>query len=250
MGFPNYSGAPRRVSDPNPQTDTTPKKSSFGCLKILAIFAVLAAICFAVVVIICWQAVSWVKNAPEAAAATYPPLNLSPGETEDVQRIIQELYTAKANQAVVDEYVTPEVFNGVVERMLEDEKKKKKSGKKEGPIAIRAGFAGDDLEIKGTLPYHDEKTSEDQFINFAVVGKLEIEDGKLTDLALNDVKIHDQTPPLIVRMWMNVITNGFRQGKQNDPNMKSQQKSMEAIKTMKREGDRVHFVLDGSKFKD
>jgi hypothetical protein len=235
---------------------TPPKKSSFGCLKIVAIAAGVLALLLIVFGVLVWQSISWAKNAPESKIASYPPLNLSDGEKEDVGRIIGKLSTAQRDKALVDEYVSPEVFNGVLEKIIEGEKlKPKNKGKKDQPLYLRGGFSGQDLELKMTVPAPDANSPTPEYVNAAIIFDLEIEDGKFKVLDVKQVLVHDQPPPLFARWYLESLAKLLRQN--NFPNQAAQGgtaqpnplEGLKVFKLVKREGDKIHFVLDGSKMK-
>lgn len=229
-----------------------PQKSSFGCLKILAILAGVIALVLVVIVVLVWQTISWVKNAPETTMATYPPLQLSAGEKEDVDRIITKLWAAQPNKAIVDEYVSPEVFNGVMEKIIEEERKKS-ANKSDQPAYVRGGFNGPDMELKITTPFTDASTKQTQYVNVDIIFDCEIEDGKFKQLEVKQLLVHDAPPPFIARSYINMITKALQQGNMQQVNAQNGQKNplegLEVIKQLKREGNKVHFVIDGSKMK-
>jgi hypothetical protein len=252
------------VTDPNAQTPSAapaapssgapPKKSSFGCLKILFIFGAIMALLFLTFVILAWQAASWAKNAPEPTAASYPPLNLSEGEKEDVQRILGKLNTIKQTREVLDEFVTPDVFNGVMEAIIEGEKKKQKTQHDE-PLFFRAGFSGENLELKLTKQVQAENNTQPMYVNVAADFKLEVADGRVTEFSVEHLLVHDTPPPLLARIWLSIFSRGITQGKDPNARVNANVSSgntnwLEVFKLIKREGDRVHFEIDGSKLKD
>lgn len=212
------------MNEPN-LPGTPPRSSSFGCLKILAIAAGVLALLLITFGVLVWQSISWAKNAPENKIASYPPLNLSDGEKEDVDRILGKLGTAQKDKAIVDEYVSPEVFNGVMDKIIQGEKlKPKKKAKKEQPLFFRGGFSGQDLELKITVPAPDagngspNSTSTGtntsvtpEYVNADVVFDLEVVDGKFTVLDLKRVLVHDQPPPLFARWYLESLVKLLRQ---------------------------------------
>jgi hypothetical protein len=202
--------------------------------------------------ILVWQSIAWVKNAPEPKMATYAPLQLSDGEKEDVDRIVTKLWTAQKDKALFDEYVSPEVFNGVMEKIIEGERKK--NNKTDQPAYFRGGFSGNDYELKVTMPVTDASTKETQYFNVDIIFDCEIEDGKFKQLELKQFLMHDQPPPLFARLYINTIVKAVQQGStqasvQQGQNQKNPFDELKFIKQIKREGNKVHFVLDGAKMK-
>ena len=243
------------MTDPNAaMPPEPPTKSSFGCLKILAIFGVVMALLFLTFVLLAWQAASWAKNAPEPAMASYPPLNLSDGEKEDVQRILDKLNSIKQTREVLDEYVAPGVFNGVMEAIIEGEKKKQKSQHDE-LLYFRAGFSGEDLEVKLTKQVPAEKNAQPMYVNVVADFKFEVADGRITEFSVERLLVHDSPPPLLARIWLSIFSRGISKVKDQNAHVTAHVASgntnwLEVFKLIKREGDRVHFEIDGSKMKD
>src|SRR5437762_1009142 len=94
-----------------PSAPSTPPKK-MGCLKIFLWTAGITFFLFIICVILVVQSVNWLKNAPETTAASYPALNISPGEEEDIHRIMTGIEQSKQRDALYEEFVTPAVFNG------------------------------------------------------------------------------------------------------------------------------------------
>jgi len=232
------------VSDNQPAA-MPEKQSSFGCLKILIIMAAFVAVVLLIFGILVWNTIAWFQNSPEPKMASYPPLQLSAGEKEDVSRIITELGTATQSGTDVDEYVTAQVFNGVLEKIMEDERKKK-TAKADAPLNFRAAVVSNGFEVKVTVPYTDQSTKQvmqNMYVNIDVVGDIEIANGHIAELNISKLTLKDEQAPLLARMFYGRITEALKA---------DQEKKAEfgPIKTLKREGERVHFVLDGKKLKE
>lgn len=227
------------------QADAPEKKSSFGCLKMLVIAAAFVAIILLIFGIMVWNAISWVQNSPEPKMASYPPLQLSPGEKEDVTRVLNELGAATQTGTDVDEYVTPQVFNGAIEKLMEDEKKKK-TAKPDAPVNFRAAFAERGFDVMLTVPASDQKTKEitpNMYVNADVVFDLEIANGQIAELEIIKMTLHDRPAPVLARIVYSRFSEALKSNQQNNADFG-------VIKTLKREGERVHIVLDGKKLKE
>jgi len=221
-------------------------KQGLGCLAWLAIVAGILVLMLLIAGVLVWQAVSWVKNGAEPAIASYAPLKLSPGEQEDVDRVVVELYTAKDGKKLLEEYVSPVVFNAVVERMMNDEKRKG-TAKPDAPLFVRGAFEGDAFGLKLTAPATDpdkHTVIPNQFFNAEVFFDLEIVDGELVKAEIRNARLKGVDAPWAARKWVNHALNKEREKfKKSDESNK-----LRAFKLFRREGDRLHVILDGSKF--
>lgn len=255
-----------------------PPKKKLGCLKIFLILCGIAAFFITIAVILVVQAVSWLKNAAEAAPVSYPPLQVSPGEQEDVDRIFKGLEAASERGAVFDEYVTPAVFNAVFEKIIEGERQKPNAKKNEGPVTIRAAFAGDKLAVKTSFyaeengekppkgkdkpkPKTDGKETLEQdppaprpapeppkYINAEAVFELEIEEGEITKLSVDSVKLRGREAPFLPRVVLNFFLSQLKEKsrlEKTNPGNK-----LSAVKLLKREGERLHIIVDGKRMHD
>lgn len=230
-----------------------PAQGMSGCLKALLIVAGFLAFCMLIVGIIVWQVVSWVSNMVQPTPTNFTPLTLSAGEQEDVQRILQGLTDAKQKRQEFDEYVTPTVFNGVLERILQGERDK---GKKDVPIGVRAGFDGGLMTIQfsaqadqkqldtagkqgATIPY---------YMNGEAKFDVEIVDGEPKNIAVESLKLGGREAPAVI-MWVirTQLNEALQQKNYKKP---SGENPFEGIRLLKREGDRLHLILDGKKIPD
>jgi len=233
------------------------KKSSFGCLKILIIAAAFVAVILLIFGIMVWGAISWVKNAAEAKAVVYAPLNLSPGEKEDVARVVSEVYAATNTGADIDESITPQVFNCVIEKMIEDDRKTNKSS--DPPSYVRAALTNNGFQFKASVPMKDpdnsgsiQKSPDGQimYVNAETEFRLEIESSVVTQVEIQSLKLHDQPAPFLIRLiFYRNFTDSLKKGQQPNPGNPNQP-DLQIFKTLKVEGQRVHFVLDGKKIKE
>src|SRR5438128_1768146 len=102
-------------------TNETKPKRSWGCclLKVFALVFVIGALCVGLAVVSVYRTATWFKNAGQAAPETFPALAVSTGEQQDIDRILFELNTAKQSRELIDESITPTVFNGILEAIIE-----------------------------------------------------------------------------------------------------------------------------------
>lgn len=240
----------------NNQTFPPPNKPAqgmSGCLKILLIVAGFLALCMLIVGIIVWQIVSWLSNMVQPTPATFTPLAISAGEKQDVDRILQGLTDAKQKGLEFDEYVTPTVFNGVLERILQAERDK---GKTDVPLGVRAGFENGSMTIQfsakadqkqldtagkqgATIPY---------YMNGSAKFDLEIVDGAPKKIAVQSLKLGGREAPALI-LWV-IRTHLDEAVKQQNFKNPQGENPFGAIKLLKREGDRLHLILDGKKIPD
>jgi hypothetical protein len=237
-----------------PLQDSKPKKTS-GCLKALLIVVGAVVICMIIVGTMVYRAVSWLTHAPQPTPAIYEPLKLSEGEQEDVNRILVSLDQAKKKDSIVEETsITPEVFNGVIEKILEGERLKHPE-KKDIPLALRGGFTGNQMHLKFTAPITDEQakaqnlpTGTPLYVNAEAVFNIEIVEGEIKQLTVDRVAIGGKDAPFLWRLFTNQLIEMTRQ--ENQKLKKSPDNPLAAIKLLKREGDRLHLIIDGKKLRE
>lgn len=230
--------------DPNVKPKS---KSSCGCcfLKILAVCFVLGLIVAGVVGYFIVNTASWFTTAVETTPAIYAPLNIAAGEQQDVERVIQKLQAGKAQKEVIDETISPTVFNGIVEQIIQGEKDKGKSNDLE---AFRLGLDGDHFQVAlTTKTQNPDKSNPGQgYFNIKSSFDLEIEDGKIVNINIQKLTAGGKEAPTIIRFGLNKVLETIRDGtnKEAEKNMKK----LTFIKLLKRDGDRLHVVLDPTKF--
>jgi hypothetical protein len=235
------------------------KKSNFWRNLLIALGVIFAAGLFfvAVVVILIWQSVAWLQNAPESKMARYEELKLSPGEEEDVARVIAGVNEAKKEGSVYDEYVTPRVFDGAMERILEDERRKGKA-KPDSPLAVRGAFTDGHMSLRLTLPKVEQNAGapqpksasppEPRYINAEAVFDLEIVEGEVTRANVHKLVLRRREAP-----WLPLMVVRYMVGKAKEKSQKEKDDPVNpfwAIKLLRREGDRLHIMLDGARMKE
>ena len=230
----------RPLSTPLPTAGPQPQKSS-GCLRWFLICAGIVAFMFMLVVLVVWQFVSWIKNAPEPTAASCPALVLSEGEQEDVARVLTNIESVKKTRSDMDESISPAVFNGVLERMLEGERQKHLK-QQDVPLFLRASLADNALNVKTSVPYIPALPAK-MYLNMEIQGQVEIVEGEIKRLHVDKAVVRGTEAPFlgrfIMRFFTDAITQQNREPKNRDTN------ELRAIKLLKIEGGRLHVILDG-----
>jgi hypothetical protein len=243
------------LAPPPPSQQPAPKKKTSGCLKALLIVVGAVAICMIITGVIVYRAVTWLTQAPQPAPAVYAPLQLSDGEQEDINRIISSIEQAKNKNGVVEETsITPAVFNGVIEKILEGERFKHPE-KQDIPLALRGGFVNNQMHLKFTTQMTPEQikaqnlpSSTPLYINAEAVFNIEIVEGEIKQLSVDRVVIGGKDAPFLWRLFTNHFIDVVRQ--ENQKLKSSPDNPLAAIKLLKREGDRLHLVLDGKKMRE
>src|SRR5437764_1476148 len=138
--------------------------SSLGCciLKIVAVLGAVALVIGLGIGFMLWRAASWLAQMPEPAPAQHPPLVISAGEQEDVDRVRVRLDTVKQDKSVVDETVTPIILNGVIDALFQQERAKNKNMEAQ---TVRTGFDGDHLMVEATWKLTDQQ-GQQKYLNF------------------------------------------------------------------------------------
>lgn len=238
-----------------------PGKKRSGCLKAgliaLGLCLLVGGFLTAIVAILVLQAVSWLQNAGEPAMAAYEPLELSPGEQEDIDRVMQGIGEAKDHGSLYDEYVTPAVLNGALQKIIEDERRKG-TAKPDAPLAVRGSFVDDCLALRLTLPAKQDQAAgapppgapplglpERKYINARAVFELEIVDGVVVKAHVRQLTLRGREAPLLPRLVFNVLLWHWRTSSQQQKG--SLQSGLSAVKLFRREGNRLHIILDGQR---
>jgi len=234
------------------------RKSRFWRKVLIGCGVALAAGIFftAVVVALIWQSVSWLKNAAEPNMAQYEPVGLSRGEDEDVARVMSGINEAKQNGTVYDEYVTPRVFNGAVQKIIDGEQRKG-TAKPDAPLFVRGAFVGEHMSLRITVPKTEESVGqqpqkappailpEAKYINAEAVFDLEIVEGEILRAKVHKLVLRGRDAPLISRWVVNYYIGGLKETSHKLPNDPAN--PFWAIKLLRREGDRLHLMLDGAR---
>jgi len=227
------------------QPPSTPK-SSLGCclLKIFLALFFMFVIAVCVVLYNVYRVGSWVAGALEETPATFEKLSISDGEQQDITRILQELQPGQANAKLVDERITPNVFNGVLDGIIQGEKNKGKRNELEG---LRGGLDGEHLSLSFSKETTTDK-GDHGYINGKASLDLEIEDGVIKQAQVNSLNLGGREAPWTVLF----AVNNFALKKLIDPDdTQTMQKTsgLHFIKLLKRDGDRLHIIVDPSQIK-
>ncbi|MGD0091676.1 MAG: hypothetical protein ABSE73_17310 [Planctomycetota bacterium] len=236
-----------------------------GCWRrlLIALGIAVAAGAFLVFVlaILVWQSVAWLKNSGEPRMAEYEPLNLSPGEEEDVQRVMNGINEAKQKDTVYNEYMTTRVFNGAMQKIIEDEQRKA-TPKPDAPLFVRGAFVDGRMSMRFTIPVKPEETGgppqpqkaapglvpERKYVNAEALFDLDIENGEILRAELHKLVLRGRDAPLLVRWVVSYLLGAekARSHQQKD----SPANHFRAIKLLRREGDRLHIMLDGARLRE
>jgi hypothetical protein len=242
--FPARESTPAIMTDPN-QNPTAPKKG-WGCVTWLMIGAGIAALLMIIVGVLVMQAVNWVKN---ASVAVYPKLELSPGEREDVRRVVGQIDQAKRQGTVFEDRISPAVFNGVMERIIEDQRLKGEI-KKDAQIFIRLSFESDGALLRVTHPAKDFDTKADipgMYYNAEALFDLEIVEGELKNIEIKKLRLRGQEPPWLARK---ILYHHLENVKvESSKNKSAPENDLAVFKLLRRDGDRIHIIIDGKKMK-
>src|SRR5213078_5418671 len=109
--------------------------------------------------------------------------------------IIRKIQLGRNNTEPLDERITPNVFNGVVDAIVQGERN---NGKKPVPEVLRGGFDGDHFSI--AFSGEAKEKGRTGYINGRATFDLEIEDGAITKAALHKLNIGGRDAPWTV-MW-------------------------------------------------
>lgn len=224
-------------------------KSSLGCclLKIFAVLCLLAVMAMGVAGFFVWRTYNWFATIPQKTPAAYAKLELGEGEKQDVDRLITEIGEAKNKRGIIDESITPDVFNGVIDKVMEINKSE---GKKSDLVAVRAGFQGEHFTLAFTAKDNDKPGQEQLYWNFVATFDLMVEDGQITKFDLIDLKAGDHETPMVARTIIDRVmlsVNDALKQPNADKKARDAAETLRLFKLIKREGDRIHIILDTSK---
>jgi hypothetical protein len=211
-----------------------------GCL--LALLVALAGL-FTIAVIVgvlCWQSASWLKNAPAAEAADYAPVALSETELKDVTQVLVDLRSAANEGHDFDARLSPQVVNGVLERILNDAHAK---GDEKAPLFLRLAFEGARTRVAFTVPVKEKTSATGKYINGEVAFKLGVENGRFTELAADEVVLNGRKAPLVARIVIGFFLDKLRQENANPQS--PEYGKLKVLKLLQQEDSRVHVILDG-----
>jgi len=223
--------------------DNPKKKSSCGCcfLKVLGVFVALVLVVGIIVGYFVNQTMKWAEKTKESTPVAYAPLVIAPGEQEDVESIIQRIHNAKKDKSVIDVTVSPNVFNGVIDKISGFEREK---GKEPDFEAFRLGLEGEHFTLSATKKI--KEGGEQKYVNVQLTFDCEIEDGHINTLTAHKIIAGGNEAPGIVKTFLSFAVDKFVKGV-NDGTTPEARK-LNVFKLVKREGDRVHIILDPTHF--
>ena len=228
-------------ASPHP-TSSTPQKSGLGmgCKILLGIgLFSLALVIIAVIMVV--NTVNWVKNAPQAQPAVYSNAPLNPQQKGELFKIHMDHRAAYAAKKDLEISFTTELANAWI---AEEIRKNKKGGQPNEAEGADVRFDGDKTVIRFTVKQPDGK-----FLNFEVRGEPSFENGVFKG-NVEQIKMAGQEPPLLARMWLNAFVDAAKRGEFKDPDKPNAKSPFEALKLVRREGDRIRVIIDGNHVPD
>ena len=138
--------------------------------------------------------------------------------------------------------MTPELFNAFVNGEI---KRKKANGtfKKGDAEGAEIRFDGQDTVFR--ISVADQEKGG--FFNVELHGDPNIENGKFKG-RVDSVKLANREAPWLARIFFDMAVEAARKGDlKNDKSPNKEENALEAIKLMKREGEKIHVIVDGSK---
>jgi hypothetical protein len=229
------------MDSPNANSGTAPAKK-WGCLKGCLIAAGVCTLLFCLMAFWVYRSISWLANAVEPQPPSCSPLALTEDEKEDVAQVMRLIYEAKTQKNLADISVTPAVFNGVVEKFIEDARKKNKP---DAPVFLRGAFNGTMLNVKIAAPVNVQKNPEKagQYYNVEADFDFEVVDGVITKANVHSMRLKGEEAPWLALKIANWVFEAFKKES-------AKQSKFPVIKLLKREGDDLHVVLDGAKMEN
>lgn len=215
---------------------------SFGCQIVLVVCGLLALTVIALV-ISTYNAVQWMQQGVEATPTQYPAVELAPAEEMDLVSHQVTFDRAQRNGNDFDATFTPKLFNEFLRR----EAKKKKEAWENDPFeGGDVTFLDDGIKFRATW-----KDPNNQYVNLIVTGDFAIEEG-IVRARLDTLKLAGRDAPWVA-MWiarkaLSAAESGqFTKNGKPDPHYERFKKM---FKLLKREGDKIHVILDGDALKE
>ncbi|MCZ7643711.1 MAG: hypothetical protein M5U26_00260 [Planctomycetota bacterium] len=215
------------------------KKSGLGCwlwvLIFLGLFLLAVGICVYSVV----STFKWIENAAESAPQQVPAVNLSDPQVLDLQQTYLKYRACYLEKKDFEAMLTFDQLNHIIQ-----EEKKKQENRQDPEAKDRIHFetAGDAIRTRFT--HYDKDTG--RYLNVECVGNAYIENRQLT-LTIDSLKMAGKEAPWGVRKLANWFVSAVKeeQSKKSD-----EQNPLRFIKLLKREGDKIHVILDGQYLPD
>jgi len=205
-------------------------------------FLIFLAVLLLVVLFAGWQVYrtkSWIENAAESTPAALPQVRLSQEEEEGVGRLYASYEACWKEKKDLDLVLTPAQFNRIMEDQVRKEKAKG-TGEK-GPEAMQLAFEGRETVVRGAAPVRERPG---MYYNFEVRGEVAVDHGHAA-WSLGAIRLRGQEAP-----WGALIAARIAIGRllseQKDRFAKGEDSLFSRIKLLRREGDKVHLILDGA----
>lgn len=208
-------------------------KVALGCFSIILLIVLVVAVIFV-------NAISWVSNGREAASATYSAPELDLAQQLELGKIHAKHKISYAAESELDVSFTPELFNAFI---ASDIKKRKadKTFKKGEPEGMDIRFDGQDVIIRTT--YEDQE--QGGYYNVELRGDPHFENSKFLG-RVDSIKLANKEAPWLARKFIDFAIDAARKGElKNDKGPHANENPFEAIKLIKREGDKIRIVIKG-----
>lgn len=245
---------------PDAATPAPPRKS--GCLKAVLVLAGVFLFLLGAIGILVWQSYSWVKNGCEAAPTKHPRVELTDAEDKEASRAFNALWQCMELGVDFDQHFSPNVFNAVVERIIESEHLNNDKDYPPGnPLpTVFLALEGGRYVLHVSVPARDEQNGRvkpNQFYNVVANFDLDVADGVATRVQVHSARLAGREAPFIARWAIHQFTESLKSsaapakpkpGESGKPD--AERRPLAAIKKLALSGDDIHLVLDGKKMKE
>ena len=186
--------------------------------------------------------------------STLAPIDLTADEEAELKKYGTDYVNAIESKKDFDALLTPRELNDIFMRQLARQRTPGKAADNEF-ILLQTGIDGDVVTLQGTYAMPGG-----QYFNFDARGEFAIENGRIT-FYIDSVKSRGEDAPWLAMKWIrnmtqkvaNDLQDPFPPGSMPDPTVPGAGKIPErterlrAIKLFKRENNKFHVILDGSK---
>ncbi|MBE7466034.1 MAG: hypothetical protein HS116_21370 [Planctomycetes bacterium] len=208
-----------------------PAKKGMGCWLYVLFLLGFLGLGIVIIAVLFYNSISWVAESMEGEALPPVVTELNPAEQADLWKKVVQYRQCYQEKKDFETYLTFEQFNYFLQHEID---KKKAKGLKEPLAHVYLKPEGD--KIRATWSIYQEK--EGKYLNLETLGDLQVESRKLS-VTLDELKMGGKEAPSLV-MW---FARNFAQKAQEDQHKNP--KAQEAVKLLKREGDKIHIHLDG-----
>ncbi|MCW8131666.1 MAG: hypothetical protein KIS92_15070 [Planctomycetota bacterium] len=217
------------------------KRMSSGCQVALGCLGIIALV-VVVVALIIGASISWLSNGREAAMSVYPAPALTTGQQFEMGKIHADHLKAYHGKTDWDVVFTPELFNAFAAEQI---RKKKADGtfQKGEAEGVELQFQGNDTVLR--FSYAERK--EPGFYNFELRGDPHIENGKFLG-RVDKVILAGKESPWLARKIIDSFVEAARKGElKNEQSANPQENPLAGVKLLRREGDKIHFIVEAGK---